>query len=225
MATAVNPVAIIESDRIELPKIEGPEKTQSEPAKVFRPIHLQMNEAVKSRLKTAGIYADWRISIEFQPQAKEWVLRGVESGGAVEGIGYYITYCDLEGEALPMCYPIGTLAVNGLHSVVVAPSLVKVEMLRIRNSYMLLISRHVRTKRTRNGKRWILNYPVFLGVRGYLELELWGKHKEMSGVVFPCFKSRCGEVMQFPKKFQPVVLAATAGTNCIGCSKSYFLKS
>src|SRR5439155_12302859 len=151
------------------------EKTESEPAKVFRPIHIQMNEGVKSRLKTAGIYADWRISIEFQPQAKEWVLRGVESGGAVEDIGYYITYCDLEGEALPMSYPIGTLAVNGLHAVVVAPSLVKVEMLRIRNSYMLFISRHVRTKRTRNGKRWILNYPAFLGVRGYLDLELWGK--------------------------------------------------
>ena len=147
----------------------------------------------------------------------------MESGGAVEDIGYYVTYSDLEGQTLPMSHPVSTLAVNGLHGVVVAPALVKVELLRIRHAYILLISRHLRTNRSRNGKRWILNYPVFLGARGYLDLELWGKDQQMSGVVFPCFKSRSGEVMQVPKKFHPVVLAATAGANCIGCLRSYFL--
>jgi hypothetical protein len=224
MAMAVCLVSKGESNPVELPKIEGPNKTEKGPAKVFRPVHIRMNEAVKSRLKSAGIYADWRITIEFQSRAKEWVLRGVESGGAVEDIGYYVTYSDLEGQPLLMSYLVSTLAVNGLHGVVVAPALVKVEMLRIQHSYILLISRHVRTNRTRNGKRWILNYPIFLGARGYLDLELWGKDRQMAGVVFPCFKTLSGEFTEVPRRFQPAVLAATAGANCIGCSKSYFLR-
>jgi hypothetical protein len=58
-------------------------------------------------------------------------VRGVESGGAVEEIGYYVAFAGENGEPLAWLQTLDSLAVNGLHAVVVAPVLTRIEMLRI----------------------------------------------------------------------------------------------
>src|SRR5438309_1558828 len=52
-------------------------------------------------LRTAGIYCQPSVSIEHQHLAKKYVLRGVESGGAVAEVGAYASFVDEQGNALP----------------------------------------------------------------------------------------------------------------------------
>ena len=196
---------------------------------VFKPLNLDLVEEVKDRLRMERIYVDWRMSCEMQRQSKQWVIRATESGGAVGDIGYYLGYCGLKGERLRLSYELATLTFNGMHAVVVAPELVKVEMLRIDRNYQLMLSRHVRTaktkldKKTGKPRRWILNYLQFISVHGSLDLELWGKDKKLSGLVEPVFKNRLGEIVQPPEAFLPAVRAATQGVNTLKCRKALLL--
>jgi hypothetical protein len=41
-----------------------------------------------------------------------------------------ITFCGPDGRALPYLHPIDAIAVNGVHAVVVAPVLVRIELFR-----------------------------------------------------------------------------------------------
>src|SRR6202453_4541743 len=93
-------------------------------------------------LRTAGIYCQPTVSIEHQHLAKKYVLRGVESGGAVAEIGAYASFVDETGNALPWLQRVDSIGVNGVHAIVVAPVLVRVQMLRIERTYDLLITRH-----------------------------------------------------------------------------------
>ena len=52
-------------------------------------------------LRTAGIYCQPSVSIEHQHLAKKYVLRGVESGGAVTEVGAYASFVDEHGSGLP----------------------------------------------------------------------------------------------------------------------------
>ena len=53
-------------------------------------------------LRTAGIYCQPSVSIEHQHLAKKYVLRGVESGGAVAEVGAYASFVGEQGDALPL---------------------------------------------------------------------------------------------------------------------------
>jgi len=97
-------------------------------------------------LRTAGIYCQPSISIEHQHLAKKYVLRGVESGGAVAEVGAYASFVDEQGNALPWLQRVDSIGVNGVHAIVVAPVLIRVQMLRIERTYDLLITRHQLTK-------------------------------------------------------------------------------
>ena len=93
-------------------------------------------------LRTAGIYCQPSVSIEHQHLAKKYVLRGVESGGAVADVGAYASFVDEQGNALPWLQRVDSIGVNGVHAIVVAPVLIRVQMLRIERTYDLLITRH-----------------------------------------------------------------------------------
>src|ERR1700693_1972703 len=93
-------------------------------------------------LRTAGIYCQPSVSIEHQHLAKKDVLRGGESGGAVAEVGAYASFVDEQGNALPWLQRVDSIGVNGVHSVVVAPVLIRVQMLRIGRPYDLIITRH-----------------------------------------------------------------------------------
>ena len=103
---------------------------------------LTFTPAVINRLRKVAIYGQPQLSLEHQGRAKRYVVRGVESGGATEEVGYYVTFAGENGEALPWLQTIDSLAVNGPHAVVIAPVVTRIEMLRIARTYELCITRH-----------------------------------------------------------------------------------
>jgi len=106
---------------------------------------------------------------------------------------------------------------------VVAPALVRVEMLRTGRTYEILITGY-RIGEAENGRRPPLESQVlFRGVHGYLELELWGQDKESAGSVVPAFYSRGGERLEVPAKFAAVTRAITRAVTCCGCAHSHYL--
>jgi len=106
---------------------------------------------------------------------------------------------------------------------VVAPVLVRVEMLRTGRTYELLITGY-RIGEVENGRRPPLESQIlFRGVHGYLDLELWEKDKESAGSVVSAFYSRGGERLEVPAKFEAVTRAITKAVTCCGCSHCHYL--
>jgi hypothetical protein len=188
-------------------------------------IGLRLARPALRELKVRGIFAHSPVSLEHQHLARRYVVRGVESGGAVGDIGRYVTFTAEDGEPIDYLHPVETIGVNGIHAVVLAPVLVRVEMLRKGRTYELLISRHAAGK-TENGQRPQLQTQVlFRGVHGRLELDLWGKDKAQAGAALPTFYSLAGEEIAIPDLFKPVVCAATKAVNCIGCSHGHYTRA
>lgn len=184
---------------------------------------LTLPRRVLRRLDQAGIFVRPQVSLEHQSLAKRYVVRGVESGGAVKEVGRYVTFCGPEGEAIPCLHPIDAIGVNGLHAVVVAPFLVRIEMLRAGRTYELLITRHEQGE-AENGRRPPLkNTVVFRGANGFLEFADGRGDGEPAESAIPQFWSRAGEALAIPTAFLAAVRAATKGACCIGCSHPHYL--
>ena len=58
------------------------------------------------RLREAGIFARAGVSLEYQQLAKRYVVRGVESGGAIDNLGHYVTFCGEDGTPLAWLHPL-----------------------------------------------------------------------------------------------------------------------
>ncbi|HEY4899888.1 MAG TPA: hypothetical protein VIH91_03605 [Terriglobales bacterium] len=93
-------------------------------------------------LKERGIFAHSPVSLEHQHLAKRYVVRGLESGGAAGDVGRYVTFTQADGQPVEYLHPVEAIGVNGLHAVIVAPVLVRVEILRKGKTYELLITHH-----------------------------------------------------------------------------------
>ena len=111
---------------------------------------LRLSRQALRVLKERGIFAHSPVSLEHQHLAKRYVVRGLESGGAVGDLGRYVTFAQEDGQPIECLHPVEAIGVNGLHAVVVAPVLVRIEMLRKGRTYELLITQH----RPGRGKRW-----------------------------------------------------------------------
>jgi hypothetical protein len=70
--------------------------------------------------------------------AKRYVVRGLESGGAVGDVGRYVSFAGEEGQPIEYLHPVETIGVNGVHAVVMAPGVVRIDMLRKGRTYELL---------------------------------------------------------------------------------------
>ena len=186
---------------------------------------LRLSRQALRVLKERGIFAHSPVSLEHQHLAKRYVVRGLESGGAVGDLGRYVTFTREDGRPIEWLHPVEAIGVNGLHAVVVAPVLVRIEMLRTGRTYELLITQH-RPGLTNDGKRPALETKVlFRGIHGRLESDLSGKEKNQAGAVVPTFYSFAGEEVAIPKRFQQVIRAITAAVNCTGCSHSHFVRA
>jgi hypothetical protein len=184
---------------------------------------LRLPPPTVKRLGETGIFARPEVSLEYQSLTKRYVVRGVESGGAVTDLGRYVTFAGENGGQLPWLQPIDSLAVNGVHAVVVAPAFTRVEMFRMGRTYELVITKH-RPSAVQNGSRpKLLAEEVFRGANGYLGLELWGKDKALAGTVLPQFFTRAGEEIEIPTAFVSAAKALTAAVNSIGCTSSCYL--
>jgi hypothetical protein len=174
-------------------------------------------------LDEAGIFVQSSVSLEHQQQAGRYVVRGIESGGAVKNFGRYITFCGPDGEPLPYLHPIDSIGVNGVHAILVAPVLVRIELFRVGRTCQLAITRHEAGK-TENGKRPRLESSLlFRGVNGFLEPGPLADPGALVGFAIPRFWSRGGEMIDIPKVFAEGVQAATKGASCVGCSHAHFL--
>src|SRR5271168_3421234 len=175
-------------------------------------------------LQERGIFAHSPVSLEHQNLARRYVVRGLESGGAAGDVGRYVTFTQEDGQPIEWLHPVEAIGVNGLHAVVVAPVLVRVEILRKGRTYELLITQH-RPGLTNDGKRPPLETGLlFRGIHGRLDLDLSGKDKDKAGTVLPTFYSRAGEVVGIPKRFRPVVRAIVGAVHCEGCFHCHYVR-
>ena len=188
-------------------------------------VGLRLSRQALRVLKERGIYTQPAVSLVHQHLAKRYVVRGLESGGATGDLGRYVTFAQPTGWPIEYLHPIESIGVNGLHAVVVAPVLVRIEMLRKERTYELLITQH-RPGEPIDGKRPFLETKLlFRGVHGRLELDLSGKDKSQPGAVVPMFYSMAGEERHIPKRFREVVRAITAAVHCVNCFHCHFSRS
>src|SRR6516225_1738458 len=188
-------------------------------------VGLRLSRQALRVLKERGIFAQSAVSLEHQHLAKRYAVRGLESGGAVENLGRYVTFSQPDGRPIECLHPVEAIGVNGLHAVVVAPVLVRIEMVRKGSTYELLITQHWPSEPL-DGKRPVLETKVlFRGIHGRLELDLAGKDKNQTGTVIPTFYSLAGEEVPIPKRFRAAVRAITKAVNCTGCSHNHFVRA
>src|SRR5579864_4860864 len=81
---------------------------------------LRLPRIALQKLRVLGIYCDPAVSVERQAQAGRYVIRGLESGGAVQNLGAYCSFVGGDGNALRRLQKIDAVGRNGLHAVVVA---------------------------------------------------------------------------------------------------------
>ncbi len=184
---------------------------------------LRLPQIVLKRLRDAGIYCQPTVSVEHQNLAKKYVVRGVESGGAVSDLGAYSSFVGELGETLAWLQRVDSIGVNGVHAIVVAPVLVRVQMLRIARTYDLLATRHFLASSPNNSRPRLESSILFYGRRGGLEMELWGKDVAFRGAVSPVFYTRAGESVALPQELQRAVTRITAAVCCLGCRHCHLL--
>ena len=178
---------------------------------------LRLSRQALRVLKERGIFVQSAVSLEHQHLANRYVVRGLESGGAVGDLGRYVTFAREDGRPIECLHPVEAIGVNGLHAVVVAPVSVRIEMVRTGRTYELLITQH-RPGEASESKRPPLETKVlFRGIHGRLNLDLSGKDKDKAGTVVPTFYSRAGEEVRMTKRFRPVVRAIVGAVHCNGC--------
>ncbi len=176
-------------------------------------------------LKDRGIFAHSPVSLEHQHLANRYVVRGVESGGAVGDVGRYVTFAGENGQPLEYLHPVEAIGVNGVHAVVIAPTLVRVDMLRKGRTYELLITQHGPSQPAGGQRLQLKSKILFRGIHGRLELDLAGKQKAQAGSVMPMFYSLAGEEITIPKRLRQAVRAATKAVNCIGCAHCHYVRA
>jgi hypothetical protein len=185
---------------------------------------LRLPAATLKSLQATGIYCQPSVSVEHQHLAGRYVLRGAESGGAVADLGAYSSFANDEGQLLSWLQRVDSIAVNGVHAIVVAPVLVRLHMVRVRHTYDLLITKHQLAAVEGTRRPALQNSILFYGRRGTLEMDLCGKDSGYIGMVRPLFFSRSGEPAAIPATFEESVLRVTAAVSCIGCRHSHLLQ-
>jgi hypothetical protein len=175
-------------------------------------------------LKDEGIFAHSPVSVQHQELAHRYVIRGLESGGAVRELGRYVTFAGDDGGALEYLQPVEAIGFNGIHAVVIAEALVRVDVLRKGQTYELLITRHALAEPKNGNRPQVETAILFRGIHGRIDLDLCGKDKSRAGSIVPTFYSLAGETILLPSSFGGVVRAAVRGVNCLRCVHGHYLR-
>ena len=178
----------------------SPAKTVTNIANRYARYGLSLPQQTLRTLEKRGIYCQPSVSIEHQHLARRYVLRGVESGGAVADMGRYCAYLDSVGNPAPWLQQIDSISGNGRHAIVIASELVRIEMLRIGHTYELAITRLWLKSEEGHTRPAIATAPVFRGHQGTLAVELWNaENKSLRGMVAPVFYTAAGEALDLPQ--------------------------
>ncbi len=200
-----------------------PPKRKPESASLRHALHgLALPASVLRALQKRGIYCTPGISLEHQHLAKRYVLRGVESGGAVSDMGRVCAFVSPEGDPLPWLRSLDSIAVNGRHAIFLADSLVRVEMLRTVRTCELAITLHTSSHVPGRNRPEAAATLIFRGRDGVLPLDLWkDEHRALRGKLTPIFYDRAGEVLHLPQRVEEVLRKLTATVCCVGCKHSH----
>jgi hypothetical protein len=179
---------------------------------------LTLPEVTLRALRKRGIYCQSFLTLEFQCQLRRYVLGGTESGGAVADMGRYCAYLTNRGEPMSWLQPIDSLGVNGRHAVVIAPELVRLDMLRVGRTYELAITAHNLMVIPGNVRPRMGSRLLFRGQQGTLVVELWKPaNNDLRGEIAPVFYTAAGEVRRLPAEFEDAVRKVTGALSCVGC--------
>jgi hypothetical protein len=144
---------------------------------------LRLPPVALKALQRAGIYCQPMVSIEFQQGADRYLIRGVESGGAVPGCGAYCAFADEHGAPPEIIQPIANVGVNGVHAASLSPVLVRAQVFRSECHYELLLTRHSLVSITGKARPALHNSVLFHSKYGVLDVELWGHQSHLRGVI------------------------------------------
>ena len=200
------------------------ENTLIRPSALIALRGLRLPRVTLERLKQSGIRCIPELSIEHQRNSRQYVIRSQESGGAIAELGVYCGYVSETGSPLAWLQRLDSLGVNGVHARAVSASLARIQVVRVRHTYDLLISRHALQFSEARPRPTLQNTVIFLGRQGTLELDLWDKDKALAGTVSPVFYDRGGEAMKIPGTFEAAVRRGVAGANCCGCHHVHLLE-
>jgi len=200
-----------------------PAKRKPESASFRHALHgLALPASVLMALQKRGIYCTPGVTLEHQHLAKRYVLRGVESGGAVSDMGRACAFVSPEGDPLPWLQSLDSIAVNGRHAIFLAESLVRVEMLRTVRTCELAITLHTLSHVQGRIRPEIDSTLLFRGRDGVLSFDLWkDEHRALRGKLTPIFYDRAGEVLHPPQRFEEAIGKVTSVVCCIGCKHSH----
>jgi hypothetical protein len=183
---------------------------------------LALPKTILRGLRERGIYCRPTLTLEYQARAKQYVLCATESGGAVADMGRYCAYLDVKGRPLHWVLPIDSLGNNGRHALIVAPELVRIEMLRIGRTYELILTHHALLAAEDKVRPGISSRVLFRGFQGTLALETWlPANKELRGQIAPVFYTAAGEVRELPTRFETAIRTLAGAVACIGCKHAH----
>ena len=183
---------------------------------------LSLPQQTLRALEKRGIYCRPSVSIEHQHLARRHVLRGVESGGAVADMGRYCAYLDADGSPARWLQQIDSISGNGRHAIIIAPELVRIEMLRIGHTYELAITRLWLKSEEGRTRPAIVTAPLFRSYHGTLAVEIWSpENKSLRGAVAPLFYTAAGEVLDLPERFVEATRKITGAVACPGCKHTH----
>jgi len=200
-----------------------PAKRKSESASSRHALYgLALPASVLNALQKRGIHCIPGVSLEHQNLAKRYVLRGVESGGAVTDMGRACAFISPDGDPLPWLQSLDSIAVNGRHAIFLAESLVRVEILRTVRTCELAITLHTLSHIPGRNRPEVASAPLFRGRDGVLPIDLWKEeHRALRGKLTPIFYNRAGEVLQPPQRFEEAIKKVTIAVCCIGCKHTH----
>jgi len=200
----------------------SPAKIATSKANRYARYGLPLQQQTLRALEKRGIYCQPSVSIEHQHLAQRYVLRGVESGGAVADMGRYCAYLDADGNPALWLQQIDSISGNGRHAIVIAPELVRIEMLRVGHTYELAITRLWLKTVEGHTRPAIATAPIFRGHQGTLAVELWNaENKSRRGAIAPAFYTAAGEVLDLPNRFEEAIRKITGAVACLGCKHTH----
>jgi hypothetical protein len=183
---------------------------------------LALPRALLGELAKRGIYCQAAVSIEHQHFAQRYVLRGTESGGAEADMARYCAYVDVEGRPLSWLQPLDSLSGNGRHAIVIAPELVRIEMLRVGATYDLAISKHNMLHTAGKQRPSLVSALLFRGREGSLTIKLWEKENaSLRGSISPVFYTSAGELRRIPERFDDAVRKITGALASVRCRHAH----
>jgi hypothetical protein len=200
-----------------------PEIRKPTPAGSRHALHgLVLPASMLKALQKRGIYCTTGVSLEHQHLANRYVLRGVESGGAVSDLGRACAFVAEDGAPLPWLQRLNSIAVNGRHAIFLAESIVRLEMLRSLQSYELAITLHTLLHVRGRQRPEISSRLLFRGRDGVLPVDLWKKeHWPLLGTLAPVFYNGAGEVLEPLQQFDEAIRKVTMAVCCVGCNHAH----